>query len=67
MQWFDPPETVYPRRDDKRMKEIDRQSDQFELSKIQTWLDLAAKVLDKPDGASKRKAKAATASASDVA
>lgn len=44
---FDPHEKFERRRDENKMKRIQKESQQQEESKIQTWLDLAKRLFDK--------------------
>jgi hypothetical protein len=44
-----PPETFDRRKDENKMKRIQKDADAQEEGKIQTWLDLAKKMFDKDD------------------
>ena len=44
--WFDPPSKKILERDEKRMREIQSESADFEARQIDRWLDFADKVLN---------------------
>ena len=45
--WQDPPEQFERRRDENKLKRIQKDSDIEEEGKVQKWLDLAKRLFDK--------------------